>query len=128
MKLLSPILAEVAPGYVQWFCPGCQDTHHIPISDTHNPGRAWGWNGDAEKPSFTPSVFVRSGHYVPGYDGQGCYCNTPAPDGEEDWGFACHSCHVFVTDGRIQFLSDCSHALAGQTVDMVPIPRREDAA
>ncbi len=27
-------------------------------------------------------------------------------------------CHSFVTDGRIQFLSDCTHPLAGQTVDI----------
>jgi hypothetical protein len=25
-----------------------------------------------------------------------------------------------VTDGRIQFLGDCTHALAGQTVDLLP--------
>jgi hypothetical protein len=25
---------------------------------------------------------------------------------------------LFVTDGRIQFLGDCTHALAGQTVDL----------
>ena len=27
-------------------------------------------------------------------------------------------CHSFVTDGRIQFLGDCTHKLAGQTVDL----------
>jgi hypothetical protein len=27
-------------------------------------------------------------------------------------------CHIFVTDGKIEFLSDCEHALAGQTVPM----------
>ena len=31
-------------------------------------------------------------------------------------------CHSFVTDGLIQFLGDCTHALAGQTVDMPPWP------
>jgi hypothetical protein len=30
-------------------------------------------------------------------------------------------CHSFVTDGRIQFLSDSTHALAGQTVDLPEI-------
>lgn len=28
-------------------------------------------------------------------------------------------CHSFVVDGQMQFLGDCTHALAGQTV---PIP------
>ena len=32
-------------------------------------------------------------------------------------------CHTFVTDGRIQYLGDCTHALAGQTVDMIDWPR-----
>lgn len=29
-----------------------------------------------------------------------------------------YTCHSFVTDGRIQFLGDCTHSLAGQTVDL----------
>lgn len=31
-------------------------------------------------------------------------------------------CHSFVQSGRIQFLSDCTHALAGQTVDLPDLP------
>ena len=27
-------------------------------------------------------------------------------------------CHSFVREGRIEFLSDCTHALAGQTVEL----------
>ena len=27
-------------------------------------------------------------------------------------------CHSFVRDGRIEFLSDCTHELAGQTVEL----------
>jgi hypothetical protein len=27
-------------------------------------------------------------------------------------------CHSYVTNGRIQFLSDCHHSLAGQTVEL----------
>jgi len=30
-------------------------------------------------------------------------------------------CHSFVRDGKIQFLSDCTHALSGQTIDLSPI-------
>jgi hypothetical protein len=29
-------------------------------------------------------------------------------------------CHSFITDGQIQFLGDCTHPMAGQTV---PIPK-----
>lgn len=30
-------------------------------------------------------------------------------------------CHSFVTDGKIQFLPDCGHALAGQTLELPEI-------
>lgn len=29
-------------------------------------------------------------------------------------------CHLFIRDGNLQFLSDCTHHLRGQTVPMVP--------
>jgi hypothetical protein len=28
-------------------------------------------------------------------------------------------CHLFIRNGKIQFLGDCTHELAGKTVDMV---------
>jgi hypothetical protein len=37
---------------------------------------------------------------------------------EPAWG----NCHSFLKDGQWQFLSDSAHALAGQTVPMVPLP------
>ncbi len=38
-------------------------------------------------------------------------------------------CHSFLTDGRIQFLDDCTHAMAGQTVDLPSFPHgKADAA
>lgn len=33
-------------------------------------------------------------------------------------------CHSFITDGQIQFLNDCTHPLAGQTV---PLPNFDQA-
>lgn len=33
-------------------------------------------------------------------------------------GGAKYLCHSFITNGKIQFLSDCTHALAGQIVDL----------
>lgn len=35
-------------------------------------------------------------------------------------GFCCHS---FVTDGRIEFLGDCTHLLRGSTVDLPDYPK-----
>lgn len=68
----------------------------------------WGFNGNAEKPTITPSVLTwgdPNPNADPEHDPTGKYRN----------GWRCHS---FVTDGRIQFLTDCTHALAGQTVDL----------
>lgn len=49
-------------------------------------------NGSMDKPTFRPSLLCNAGSQA--------------------------VCHSFVTDGRIEFLSDCHHALAGQTVDL----------
>jgi hypothetical protein len=63
----------------------------------HVVGTGWHFNGDMERPTFEPSVLVTGG------------------------GDPTYRCHSYVTGGRIQFLSDCSHALAGQTVDLPAI-------
>lgn len=68
------------------------DDQHIGISS------AWGFNGNYELPTFTPSVLMTGGSSDPNYKS-----------------------HMFVTDGKIQYLADCTHAMAGQTVDMVDI-------
>lgn len=34
-------------------------------------------------------------------------------------------CHSFVREGRIQFLGDCTHRLAGHTVDLPAFPFSE---
>ncbi len=51
-----------------------------------------------DKPTFTPSLLVNGGEHR-----------------RQDHPLRCHS---FVTDGMIQFLSDCEHKLAGQTVEI----------
>jgi hypothetical protein len=125
-KFLSSILTEIMDGRVGFWCPGCQEPHHIPVAPERQPGARWGYNGDPARPTFTPSILVRSGHYLPGWKAETCYCE-PRADGD-DWGFECQSCHSYVTDGRIQFLPDSSHALAGQTVDLPPYPRDTDGS
>ena len=53
----------------------------------------WHWNGSMEKPTFSPSLL----------------CN-----GFDD----ASRCHSFIKDGKIEFLSDCWHQLAGKTVEI----------
>jgi hypothetical protein len=75
-------------------CPGCNDWHVL---------KDWTFNGSLEKPTFTPSVLVHSHKALA--DDDVTVIMTPR-------------CHSFVTDGRIQFLADSTHALSGQTVDL----------
>jgi hypothetical protein len=102
--------------YVRIDCPGCGDSHVLPIE---GPSPAWGFNGDFARPTLTPSILARSGHHVPGHAGE-CWCTWEAEYGEPS-PFACYVCHSFVTEGRIQFCGDSTHALAGQTVDLPDI-------
>jgi len=72
-------------------CPGCKYDHSFRVNgDATRP--QWHWNNSIDKPTFTPSLMVNRGT-----DSQ---------------------CHSYVTDGKIQFLNDCHHALKGQTVDL----------
>lgn len=83
-----------------WFwCPGCEQAHAVYVGGNYT-GPKWTWNGSVELPTFTPSILV---------NGREGLRNPAVP-----------RCHSFVTNGRIQFLGDCTHALANQTVD---IPR-----
>ena len=115
---------------IAFTCPGCGDEHALPTANQKPDRATWGWNGSLELPTLTPSVLARAGHYCnPGEQPGDCYCDFAEryPDREpmpEKW--KCYRCHSFVTDGRIQFLADCTHALAGQTVDLPEIPEAHD--
>lgn len=99
-------------------CPGCGDTHLVTIKQSDNPEHrhpVWGWNGSYDAPTFSPSLLVRTGHFVSGEPVSTCWnCQNP----EHDHAHKCYVCHSFVNDGRIQFLGDCTHPLAGQTVEI----------
>lgn len=119
MSALSAKLRSAEGGRLLFRCPGCNELHQVSVGDGDGP--RWGYNGNPEAPTFTPSILVRSGHYVPGHENGPCWCTYAKEHPEEDDGFKCSVCHSFVTDGRIQFLGDCTHALAGQTVELPDI-------
>ena len=60
----------------------------------------WDFNGDMERPTFTPSMLIHPG---------GIYVRE----------------HFFIRDGKIEYLADCDHAMAGMTVDMVDVDGEE---
>lgn len=110
-------LRVIEGGMVAFWCPGCKEYHAIHIDRPEHP--VWGFNGNYEDPTFTPSILVKSGHYAAHAKGDDCWCNWAEKHPDEPAPFKCCICHSFVTDGKIQYLSDCTHALAGQTVDMI---------
>lgn len=86
-------------------------THHgwmirCPNEDciAHEFDKRWTFNGDMERPTFRNSMLARWNH-------------GPAREPRV--------CHSFVTDGRIEFLADCTHALAGKTVDLPDFEDRD---
>ncbi len=104
---------------IQWHfeCPGCGLYHGVRVRpykgelDFLNDARrkaglsqiasipCWTWNGNNDKPTFTPSLL----------------CRVEYTDGKPTM-----VCHSYITDGMIQFLSDCTHSKAGQTL---PLPK-----
>lgn len=78
-----------------WYCPGCECNHGVPIQGK----QAWGWNGSFDKPTLTPSVLVHEHETMPPFKPQ-------------------YRCHCFVVDGKVMFLTDSGHKLAGQTIEM----------
>lgn len=102
---LSPVLASASVGTVAFFCKGCNAPHIINIGDGAGP--RWLFNGNYDKPTFSPSISVT------------WPANPDAAEELKEWRTE-RVCHSFVTDGRIQYLSDSTHHLAGQTVDLAP--------
>jgi hypothetical protein len=81
--------------YVFW-CPGCDSVHPYRVKRVAGEGPefpVWTFNGDLEKPTFRASLL--------------CNANSPGHI----------RCHLFLTDGMIQYCADSEHKLAGQTVE-----------
>lgn|SRR5574343_92638 len=79
-------------------CPGCKMAHAIHTARYSSP--RWEFDGNMESPTFSPSILVRWDE------------GTPP---------VYHVCHSYIIKGQWQFLSDCTHALAGQTVPMIDV-------
>lgn len=106
-------LRRLEGGQVLFWCPGCREAHCVGVKP---PARlVWGFNGSGDAPTFSPSVLVRGGGPLTDDERQRAMAGERIKKPER-------VCHSFVTDGRIQFLGDCTHPLAGQTVDLPDFP------
>lgn len=85
-------------GMRRFFCPACKEYHYIGVAQNNMGFPIWQFNGNNESPTISPSVMVE-------YHGA-----------DKDT-----VCHSFVRNGNIEFLSDCTHELAGKTVEMVDL-------
>ncbi len=89
--------------YWHW-CPACSIEHPLPDD-------GWTFNGDMDKPTFTPSFK----HTFVGRVAHGIY----EPDKEFDDAVVMTKlvCHYIITDGRIFFCPDSWH----RRIDIVPM-------
>lgn len=94
-KKFLPCSAEEA-SHVSLNFPGPSGWMMLPVilRGQRSGTNCWSWNGDTEKPTLKPSI-LSTNHVM--------------------------RCHTWVNDGRAQFLADCSHELAGQTLDMLEV-------
>lgn len=88
------------PGRLRFmfWCPGCEDAHAFEVGPQHTGEHrpSWQFDGNTQSPTVQPSIVVR-------------YGDEPGAK----------RCHLFLVNGQLQFLGDCTHKLAGQTV---PLP------
>ena len=93
----------------RFHCPGCDEEHVI--------DRTWQCDDDPEKPTISPSILVYA-HKMCVLDANGEPTKDEAGNLVTKDSFRCHS---FVRAGRIEFLGDSTHPLAGQTVGLPDI-------
>ena len=94
------VKVENAKGMYVFDCPGCGFSHAIYVKGNNQGAQEWDFNFDYNFPTVNPSIRVRW------------------TEGENRIEKCCHS---FVIDGKIRFLNDCTHHLAGKTVELKDI-------
>lgn len=96
-------IRDEGEGRYSFYCPGCDHMHIYFVNSPHwhKDSQGWTFNGNFDKPSFTPSLLNTWGKNVnPKYEEP----EGPAP--KNGWSGVCH---LFVTDGVINYCGDCTH-------------------
>lgn len=111
-----PVIILRGHGLWVW-CPGCGEAHRpevVSVDGSRPAGPCWDWDGNIERPTISPSLLVSGVQWA---------ANEPFHDPNHNVAAGGATvCHSFIRDGHWQFLADSTHALAGQTVPMVPLP------
>lgn len=101
--------------YLFW-CPGCKCCHGVWTSNPNGlTGATWNFNNNLDKPTFQPSILTRHEQWEPPVTPENLdqWKQKPWPQHKVS-----HVCHLFVTNGMIQFLGDCTHEYKGRTIPM----------
>lgn len=98
-----------------FFCPGCKCGHGVWTTKKNTVNAVWTFNGNMEKPTFTPSLKITQTTHSP----------PVTPENMDQWKVSpwpqteiTYVCHSVITDGVINFCGDCSHELAGKSIPM----------
>jgi|SRR5215469_1388738 len=87
------LIARVFGGSVRGYSFWCPACAELHTFNVSGTPPLWGFNEDTARPKFWPSLRYSSGN----------------------------QCHLYVSDGKIHYCSDCLHDYAGRTVDMVEL-------
>ena len=82
-------------GIVMHWCYGCKTPHPIWVNTECGP--RWSFNGDIELPTFSPAISHRRFNEV------------------TDKEFICS---YTILDGKITYLKECTHSMAGKTLEL----------
>jgi len=98
---ISQFLRRAEGGIISHYCPACRQMHGFFV-DKPNPenGAHWRWDGNIVAPTFLPSMNITAKD-----DGEIFYC-----------------CHYRLENGQLEYLKDCTHALAGIKMALPPLP------
>lgn len=99
-------LVKFGPNWRHW-CPACNTVHEIAVDEPFSNGAKWSFDGNELFPTFNPSINKRWGRYAD-------------PSCRVKGGV----CHYYLHKGVIQYLSDCTHGMAGQSMDLPHLPDR----
>lgn len=126
MGQISTKLRDIEGGLLQYYCEGCKQAHMVRVGDGPHP--RWSWNGDPERPVFSPSVLVTGRSLTPaGQLAWESWIDAGHPDPAQTFDAVDTVCHAFVgcngaQPGEVIFLPDSTHALVGQIRPLPDLP------
>lgn len=91
-KILITEAKDGSETIARFYCPACKIDHSCRVDSIYDDSLNFDWNKNVERPTFRPPIVF-------------AWPGMP-------------TCHSLITDGKIQFLNDCTHELSGQTVEI----------